>query len=258
MEPLLVDVHAHLDDARILDDAHSIVERAKQAGVAVIVTNGVSAKTNRAALELAERFDIVEAALGIYPQEAERMSDLELEQEIDFIREHSKDIAAVGEVGLDLHWTKAEEEEKLKRQRYCFGRMIGLATERDQPLIVHSRKAEEECIDMLEQHDAKKVIMHCFSGSRRLVEQIIKNQWYFSIPANIGKSEQFQSIVRLAPLNQLLTETDAPYLSPYPGRLSEPSFVAKTVEVIAKIKGFNSHEVIQNIFANYQRLFCRR
>jgi len=248
---ILVDVHAHLDHCN-QDDLYNIVERAKKAGVNMIITNGIDPETNRKALELAKKYDIVKAALGLYPIDALKMSDEDIDCEMEFIKNNKDNIIAVGEIGIDYHRDRKEHE----RQKMIFKKMLGLADEIEKPVIIHSRKAEEDCISILEGSKLKKpIIIHCFGGNRKLVERIRDNGWFFSIPANIIRDSHFQMIVEHVPITQLLTETDAPYLSPYKDKPSEPSFITETIKKMAEIKGMDEKEVMNSIFMNYQKVF---
>ncbi|MFC1754398.1 TatD family hydrolase [Thermoproteota archaeon] len=241
---LLVDVHAHLDDEKFKEDMDSVIDRAREAGVKKIITNGIDAATNRVSLELAKKYDIVDVALGWYPQEHPG----ELDDELEFIKKQK--FVAVGEVGLD--YKRDYDKEKQKKD---FQKMIDLAKKFDKPLIVHSRQAEEDVIEMLEKAEAKKVVMHCFSGNFKLVKKVADNGWSFSIPVNIVKSDHFQKLVGEVNISQLLTETDAPWLGPDPGKRNEPAFVVETVKKIAEVKNMTVKDVENNIFMNFQNMF---
>lgn len=245
---ILADVHAHLDLVKNLD---KVIENAKKEGVRAIITSGVNPESNRKALEISEKCDIVKPALGIYPMDAlsreiNKPNVFDVDKEIDFIRKNK--IAAVGEVGLD--YKNGKEKEK---QKEVFIKMINLAVELDKPLIVHSREAEKDAIEILEKFDFKKIIMHCFNGEKKLIEKIIKNNWFFSIPCTVVKSFQMQNIVKQANLSKLLTETDAPFLSPFNGE-NEPAFIKETIKKIAEIKELNPEETADIIFMNYKEL----
>lgn len=256
---LLIDVHAHLDHEAFAKDIDKVVLRAKEAGIAKIIANGVNSETNRLCLEYASKYDIIEAALGWYPQDAleREVSEgeypiseqkLSIDEEIDFIRK--QEFVALGEVGLDF---KGEPDKE--RQKKDFQKIIDLALELDKPLIVHSRKAELDVIEMLEASKVKKVVMHCFSGKFKLVERIAKNGWSFSVPVNLVKSEQFQKLVKFVDISQILTETDAPYLGPVSGERNEPANIVASVKKIAEIKGMVPEEVENVLFMNYQKMF---
>ena len=122
-------------------------------------------------------------------------------------------------------------------------------------MLVHSRKAEKEVIEILEELNAKKVLMHCFSGKLKLAERIEKNGWYFSIPPVIVHSTHFQEMIKRVSITKLLTETDAPYLGPDKEQRNEPKNVIFVIRKIAEIKGMDEKEVENSIYMNYQHLF---
>ena len=129
------------------------------------------------------------------------------------------------------------------------------AQDLQKPLIVHTRKAEKECIDLLEKHNAEKVVLHCFNGRRTLIERAIKLGYYFSIPPIITRLQHFQMLAELVPLNQILTETDSPYLSPVQGERNEPANVLVTIKEIARIKQLSEEKVAEEIWRNSKILF---
>jgi TatD DNase family protein len=253
---ILIDVHAHLDWPDMLQDIDNVIQRAREAGVKVIIANGVDRESNRRVLELAGKYDIVQPALGIYPidalqtEQGESFKETDIDKELDFIKQ--QDIIAIGEVGLDM-----KNGQDLEMQKDLFLKLINIAKEKDIPVIVHSRKAEQECIDVLEATGYKKVVMHCFSGRKHLIKRAADLGYYFSIPTNIVKSEHFQQLVKDVHISKLLTETDAPFLSPFPGKTNEPAFVIESLKKIAEIKGMTLDDTANNIFMNYQNLFLR-
>jgi TatD DNase family protein len=137
----------------------------------------------------------------------------------------------------------------------AFEKIIALAEKLKIPMIVHSRKAEEEVIDILETSKHKKIIMHFFCGRKHLVKKIQDNGWSFSIPTNIVRLTQLQQIVETTPLDKIFTETDCPWLSPFLVQTNEPAFVAETIKKIVQIKKMEEEEVIKNIYMNYQKMF---
>jgi TatD DNase family protein len=120
---------------------------------------------------------------------------------------------------------------------------------------VHSRKAELDAVEMLESSKIKNIILHCFNGRRHLIQRARDDGWYLSIPPIITRLQHFQMISELVPIEQLLTETDAPYLSPVPGKRNEPANVAVTIKEIAKIKNLGEKKVADEIYSNYKRIF---
>jgi TatD DNase family protein len=246
---MLVDVHSHLDDKKFDKDIAEVVERAKKNSVVSIINNGLNPESNRKTLNLCKQFPIIKPALGIYPTDATRMRNEEIEKEISFIKKQK--IIAVGEVGLDYHWDVSRKD----MQKYVFQKMIALAMELEKPVIVHTRKAEEDAFDILKQSGIKKVVLHCYGGPLKMVDEMVKNGYYFSIPTNLVISSHFQELVKKVPLSHLLTETDAPYLGPKKGVRNEPANIAHSIRKIAEIKNMTEPDVINNIFMNYQRVF---
>ena len=143
----------------------------------------------------------------------------------------------------------------IKNQEENFLKIIELAEKIDKPLIIHSRKAESQVIDLLESSNARKIDMHCFSGKLKLAKRIADNGWYMSIPVSVFRAKHFQELVNRTDLNYLLTETDAPYLGGVPGERNEPANILKAIKVISEIKRMTPEETSNVIFANYQRLF---
>ena len=256
---MLIDVHSHLDHPLIKDRLDEAIKNAKKSGLKHIITNGIDPNTNRICLELSKKYDIVECGMGIYPRsslkrEAEEgysnvKLDFDIDEEIEFIRNQKKNIIAVSEVGLDF------VDGENKQQIEDFEKMIKIAEELKKPIVVHSRKAEQKCVEILESSNLKKIIMHCFCGNKSLVKRIKDNGWFFSIPATIVRARQFQLIVEETPLSQLFCETDSPFLSPFKDKMNEPSFVAESYKKIAEIKKMDLIEVENNIYFNWQRVF---
>ncbi|MGM5480685.1 MAG: TatD family hydrolase [Nanobdellota archaeon] len=261
----LIDVHAHYDFKPFSEDIDSYVQKAESAGVKVIVSNGTTVTSNRTVLSLAKKHAIIKPALGLYPSHVAEMSDDEIDREISFIKRSNP--SAIGEVGLDYKVTDdasgkefkelslEQQEQHKQRQKNTFIKFIELANELDIPIIVHSRKAEADAIDLLIRHKAKKVIMHCFMGKKKYVKQIQEQKWFFSIPVVVTKLQQVQDIVATTPLSRLFTETDAPYLGPTPGEANDSSNVSVSISKIAQIKGLTEQETADQIFMNYLRLF---
>ena len=263
----LLDVHCHLNHADFSQDLPAVLKRAEQAGVKVILCSGVNPASNKEVLELARKYSLIKASLGIYPIDALGLAEAEiglprqtvpinLEEEFEFIEKNKEEVAAIGEVGLDFYWAK--KEETYEKQAENLRKIIRFAIKIKKTLVIHSRKAEEECIDILEQEIRNKeipVIQHCFSGRKSLMTRAAALGHYFSIPPNILRSGSFQTLVKKVDINQLLTETDAPYLSPYPKTRNEPAFVLESIKKIAEIKKLTVEETAAKIWDNYKRMF---
>lgn len=257
---LFIDAHSHLDHPLLIGKTDEIVHRAKDSGLRHIITNGINPETNRICLELSKKYDVVECGMGIYPRDALKkeaetgefplkVDDFDADEEIDFIRKNKNSIIAISEVGLDF--VNGESRQQIED----FEKMISLAEELSKPIVIHSRKAEQKCIEMLESSKNKKIVMHCFSGKKPLVKKIADNGWFLTVPTIVVRSQQFQDIAKNTSITQLFCETDSPYLSPYKGQTNEPSFVVESYKMIAKLKGMDVNEVANNIYMNWQRVF---
>lgn len=249
----IVDVHAHMD---MLEDLDGVIERAKAAGVKAIIANGTTPQTNRAVLELAKKYPLIKPALGLYPTDVHGLTLEEVKEELEFILAQDN-VVALGEVGLDKKWSEVDKpnaQQLFAHQVEVFKLVIAASKKSGLPLIIHSRKAEEEVIELLEEAGAKKVIMHCFMGKKKFVQRIIDNGWHFSIPCVVTKLLQTQELVKQTPLKQLLTETDAPFLTPTEGQ-NEPANITYSLEKMAEIKGLTVNELADQLYLNYMRLF---
>ena len=244
---MYIDVHCHLN---LIKEVSASVKKAEKDGVSIIITQGVDVKTNREALNLSNEFKIVKCALGLYPSDILKMTDSKINEELDFIKKNKNKLIAIGEIGLDKTYKDFEKQKKI------FIELLQLAKEIDKPVIINSRKAEEETIKILEQEKMKKVIMHCFCGSKELVKRVIKNGWYISIPANVTFSKQFQENIALTPIEQLFCETDSPFLHPEKGkRNNTPTNVIESYKKIAEIKMIDLETVTMKIEQNFKRVF---
>jgi TatD DNase family protein len=261
---ILIDDHCHLMH-KAYSDLDKVIANAKKAGVKAIICSGVNPPTNREALEIAKKYPMIRVSLGIYPVDAlglppdvesglsQHAGPIDLDSEFDFIKKNKDKIAAIGEVGLDYHWVK--EAELQKKERENFARIIEFAEKLKKPMIVHTRKAEQDCIDMLTSSKLKNVVLHCFEGRKSLIKKAADAGFIFSVPTSIARSQHFQVLVEMAGINQLTTETDGPYLSPDGSFPNMPENVRTVIEKIAQIKKFEAEEVANNVWLNFQRIY---
>lgn len=260
---MLVDIHAHLTHELFKNDLNEVIERAKKVGLKAILVSGINPQDNRKVLELIKKYDILKASLGIYPIDALGLASdetglprhkgiIDLEKEFDFFVKHKNEITAIGEVGLDYKFRVDYKEQ----QKQNFQKIIDFTKKINKPLIVHSRMAEFDAFEILESSSIKKskVILHCFQGRKHILKKAADAGYNFSIPPVIVKLQHFQLLTEIAPLSQLLTETDSPWLSPFPGR-NEPAFVTESIRKVAEVKKMTEEEVIKIIWLNYQNVF---
>lgn len=261
---MICDVHAHLDlysDAEI----EGVLERAHAAGVTDIVANSLERTTYEKTAALAKRYEgpvRIRLAAGLYPiagleadVRAGVLTDVELEPErtLAFIEANAAEIVAIGEVGLDF--TDADDAQRA-RDIAILERVLELAQRLAKPVIVHSRRAERETIEILEAHPAVPAVLHCFSGKLALAKRALeRNATFFSIPVIVEHAEQFQRLVEQVPERRLLTETDAPFLPPRDAQRSEPAHLARSIATIARLRGLDEHEAENILYENARRLF---
>ena len=245
---VFIDSHCHLE---MLSDIDLVIARARNNDVKIIVYNSINRETMDYSLKLADKYKEIKVALGVYPIDAIKLSEKEFTFDIDYIKKNRKKIIAIGEVGIDL-----KESKDFLTQKKNLILFINLAKDLDLPLIIHSRGAEEKVIEILEQEKAKKVIMHCFCGNFKLVDKIVLNGWTLTIPTNVTFSEHFQKVVTRVPIENLLCETDSPFLHPIKGqRNNEPCNIIESYKMIAKIKRLNLKETEKIIESNFKNLF---
>lgn len=245
---MFIDVHSHLD---LFENIPEIIGNEKKQNVKIL-TAGIDVNSNKKILEIKNKFPEVEICLGIYPTEILKLSEKEIDSEINFIKNNKNKIVGIGEIGLDL---KENPRETLEKQEKNLSKFINLARELDKPAIIHSRKSEEECINLLEKLGYKKIVMHCFSGNFKLVKKIIENGWMMSIPTSVKNSQHFQKIIEFVPIENLLCETDSPYLHPDKKFPNEPKNVIESYKKISEIKKIPLEKVEKVIERNYANFF---
>jgi len=263
----LVDVHCHLNHAQFEKDLPQVIDRAKKAGVVKMISAGVNPPTNREVLELTKKYPgLVECSYGVYPIDAlnvkleefgeiglRQVEHFDVDDELEWIKKNKDGCVAIGEAGLDYKWVT---DPKLQaKMRENFQKVIDLCEKIKKPLIIHSRRAEADCVSMVESSKLKKVNFHCFEGRKSLLKKVDDHGWSCSIPAVIMRLQHFETVVKTLNINNILTETDAPWLSPVVHERNEPANVALTIKRIAEIKKFEEVEVANNILMNYQRMF---
>jgi TatD DNase family protein len=244
----VIDTHAHLD---ALDDADAAVGRAREAGVTRILTVGTTVDGCRAALDLAERHDGVFAILGLHPHEAGSADDQAIAS-VSELLEHPR-ATAVGETGLDYFRDYAPRPS----QRRLFEHLLGVAADAAKPVVVHTRAADDDTLDVLAGFDGP-VVLHCFSSSGLLLAALERG-YYVSFAGNVSypKAAELRTAATRIPADRLLVETDSPYLSPQPvrGRPNEPANVVHTLAALAEARGDDPAELEATIDANASALF---
>jgi len=261
----LSDVHAHLTHPRLREQVSEVLQRAQHAGLRAIISNGLNPEDNLAVLALAAAHPIVRPAVGFYPVDAVLEDMLEAgveyphespictaEAGIASVRQHVHKAIAVGEIGLDGYWVP---ETFWPKQERVFCELVQIALDADKPIIIHTRKREKRTFDVLRELGATRVDWHCFGGKVKLAREIADQGHYLSIPGNVRRSESFRRMLETLPRDQLLFETDCPFLSREPGETSEPADVAYTAQLAAELWDWEPERVAEQNAANFQALF---
>ncbi|HIE34289.1 MAG TPA: TatD family deoxyribonuclease [Candidatus Altiarchaeales archaeon] len=245
---MLVDVHAHIDFPQFGSDRNNVIEEARKQGI-VIINSGLAPEGIEKTISLTRRYDNVLATLGLSPQEFDKNI---LERTIDLIKKFRNDIVGIGEIGLDYYWVK--DEEKRIKEIENFNKFIELSDELDLPLVIHSRNAESDVIEKLTEID-KRALLHCFGGTPEQAEDAISFGCLISIPTSIAYSKQKQKLAKKIPLENIVLETDAPYLAPKPKTRNIPINIKISVEKISSIKGIDKSIVEKTTTENARSFF---
>ncbi len=255
---MLVDSHCHLDFPEYAGKVEDVLARARAAGVGVCVSIGTELKRFQGVKAVAEAHANVWCSVGVHPHEAEKEL---LNDEASLVAEaaHPK-VVAIGETGLDYfyeHSPRAPQQENF-RSHIAAARRTGL------PVIVHTRDADDDTIEILREEMAKGAftgLIHCFTGTQKLADAALELGLYISVSgiATFKNSAPLRDVIKSVPLDRLLVETDAPFLSPVPhrGKTNEPSFVVHTAAMLADLKGVSAQELADVTTANFFRLFSK-
>jgi len=249
----LIDVHAHITDEQF-DDVEKVIERAKEQGVEKIICSSADLSTSQMAVALTKEYQEVFANVGIHPENVDKALDGSLKK-IENLAKHEK-VVAIGEIGLDYHYTQDNKD----KQKTLFANQIELANKLDLPIVVHSRDAMADTIEILSKTPPKKEsLLHCYSGSVESAKILIKLNFSFSFGGVVtfSNAKTAVEVVKFLPIEKILLETDCPYLSPVPfrGKRNEPKNVVYVADMIAKIKGMKFEDVVKITTQNAKRLF---
>ena len=252
---MFTDTHVHLNADQYEDDVDEVITRALEAGVTKMVVVGFDRKTINKAMELAERYSFVYVVVGWHPVDAIDCTEEDLAW-IESLATHPR-VVGIGETGLDYHWDKSPKDI----QQEIFRKQIRLAQKVNLPIIIHNREATADVVRILKEENAEKVggIMHCFGGSVETAKECIKMNFLISLggPVTFKNAKMPKEVATEISLDNLLIETDAPYLAPHPfrGKRNEPAYVTLVAEEIARLKGLSIEEVATRTTQNALKLF---
>ena len=252
---MFFDSHAHLDDKKFDSDRHEMLGRAKENGIHYIVNVGYDLPSSRRSIALADKYSFVYAAVGIHPHDAADRGEQAL-AEIRMMAAHPK-VRAIGEMGLDYYRNLSPQEI----QQHMFRKQIRLAKDIGKPIIVHDRDAHGDIMKILKEEKADDIggVLHCFSGSWEMAKECLKMGFYISIagPVTFNNAKKLRDIAVEVPLDRLLVETDAPYLTPEPhrGKRNESAYVVHVGRRIAELRNIPVEQLAMATTNNAKQLF---
>src|SRR5690625_150397 len=242
---MLFDTHVHLNARQFMEDREEVIRRATSNGVHYMTVVGFDEETIPLAIEIAESYETIYAAVGWHPVDAIDYNEEHLKW-LEELSTHPK-VVALGEMGLDYHWKTSPKEVQEK----VFREQIRLAKRVQMPIIIHNREATSDIIRILQEEKAETVggIMHCFSGTLSDVQPCLDMNFYISIagPVTFKNAHELKEIAKIVPLDRLLIETDAPYLAPHPyrGKRNEPAYVSLVAKQIAELREMDYEQLCQ-------------
>ena len=253
----IFDTHAHYDDDAFNEDREQLLAALPGQGIARVVDVGASLASCRKVLELMEQYDYIYGAIGVHPSETAELT----EESYSWLKEQcqKEKCLAVGEIGLDYYWDK--EPEIQAKQRYWFVRQLALAQQADLPVIIHSRDAAEDTMQIMEKayEDGIKGVIHCYSYSPEMAQEYVKMGYYIGVGGVVTfkNSKKLKEIVEEIPLESIVLETDCPYLAPTPfrGKRNSSLYLPYVVEAIAELKGISAEQVIEQTEKNARDLY---
>lgn len=251
----LFDSHTHLNDEWIMEDLDDIVKRIEETGLEYVMNVGCDLESSLLAVNQAQKYEWCYAAVGCHPHDVKSMDDMTLLMFKNLARKPK--VMAIGEIGLDFYYDNSPRD----CQREWFRKQIRLAKEIGKPIIIHDRDAHEETMQILKEEEAFStgVLLHCYSGSAEMAKQYVKLGAMLSIPGTITykNNKKQREVVETIPLEYLMIETDAPYLTPEPfrGKRNEPSYVKYTAQKVAEIANCDYETVVRVTNENARRFF---
>jgi len=253
---MFIDSHAHLDDPRFDQDREHVIESLREDGIDMVINIGADKESSLSTLELARKYDNVYAVAGVHPHSASELEDDGLDWLIEIAKEEK--VVAIGEIGLDFYYDNSPRDI----QRKWFKAQLQLAKELGLPVVIHTRDAAKETYDILKDAAADgklKVLMHCYSGSAEMAMDYARLGFYIALGGAVTfkNARVSREVASVVPLENLMIETDCPYMTPEPfrGKRNEPKYVNLVAEKIAEIKGITVEELAKATSDNARSFF---
>ena len=253
---MIFDTHCHLNSLELYERIDEVIESAKKVGVDKFLVVGWNKESSFLAVELAHKYNEIYAAIGFHPTDIEGVSEKDYQETMKLVDDPR--VVAVGEIGLDYHWVK--DSEQRERQKEWFIKQINFANEHKKPISIHNRDAFADCLNILKNHKPLYGgIMHCYSGSVELLDDVLGLGLFIGLggPLTFTNAKTPKEVCENVPLEKLVVETDAPYLSPHPlrGTVNEPKNIALVVDQVAELKKMSKKHILDVLYNNSCRLF---
>lgn len=250
----IFDTHAHYDSGAFNADREAVLAALPEAGVGLVVDPGCDVPSSRAAVALAEKFPHVYAAVGLHPEDCAGCTDADFDA-VRALCAHEK-VVAIGEIGLDYYWP---ENPPRDLQQQVLRQQLALAQELQLPVIIHDRDAHADTMDIVREFSRVRGVFHCFAGSVEMARELVDRGWYLSFngAATFKNARKAPEVIRAVPMERLMIETDAPYLTPVPyrGRRNDSTYVHLVAERIAQLRDMTPAAVEQATWDNGKRFF---
>ena len=254
---MIFETHGHYDDEQFDTDRERLLEEFQRQDIRYVMNIGANIVTSKASVELAHRYDFIYAAIGTHPDDAPELSDAAIEMYRQMAADEK--VKAIGEIGLDYYWDK--EPEVQKQQRYWFAEQMKMAREASLPVIIHSRDAAADTMEVMKSVHAEEIpgVIHCYSYSKEMAQEFIKMGYYIGVGGVVTfkNAKKLKETVQEIPLDRILLETDCPYMAPEPhrGERNDSSYIPFVIKKIAELRGITPEEVEQATRVNAERLF---
>lgn len=251
----LIDTHSHYNDEKFDNDRDEVIQNITNSGITTIINAGYSLESSKRAIEIANNYDFMYATVGVSPNDIENLKNNYIEQIKEMAKEQK--VIAIGEIGLDYYWNKENKET----QKEIFIKQVELANQLGLPIVIHTRDAVMDTIDILKNkvNCNKKGVFHCCPLNTELIKEGLKLGFYISFagPITFKNSKNAEEIVKMVPIDRILTETDSPYLSPEPvrGTRNDSRNIKYIAQKIAQIKNMPIENIAEQIQKNAKTIF---
>jgi TatD DNase family protein len=252
---MFIDTHAHLFFQNFENDIDEVLENALAAGVKKIIVPGTSIKTSKQSIQLAEKYEFIYSTVGVHPHDTAEWQST-IVNELEELTKHPK-VVAIGEIGLDYYYDFSPKEKQI----VAFRDQIELALQKDLPIIIHNRDSNEDLMNIIEEYDGRGLRgqFHCFAGSVNDARTLVEKGFYISFPGNVTfvKADNLRNVLRSIDIENLLLETDSPFMTPVPhrGKRNEPAYIPLIATTIAKVHNVTVEDVARTTTANVYKLF---